>query len=345
MTIPEGGCQIFKGPSAYLRDRPDRRSSLSSALEHIVTASDPGFSDWQWRLSTLPFAFRGLGAYSACDVLNYAFLAAFNAKMEIDLLSNPSQVVALKLMKKLADIYFTRVTQMVESTFSQSTRQMALWKSQMEDHTSDWLRVVLISGVFAGDIYGDHVVSCDGIVSIKHRYNLVRDTLVDICFRYGISVGKEVDVGLGGGRDKPLRPTDMLLYSWFEGLDVCVDLTGSSPLTPHGRMILASVEKGPLVWPTITVDGVTRPKVYTELTPVETIQADCDIKAINIILQGLPTKIYALVSQHRVAKDIWEKIKLLMKGTSLKKQERECKLYDEFDKFTYKKESRYTSTT
>ncbi|GJS81928.1 retrovirus-related pol polyprotein from transposon TNT 1-94 [Tanacetum coccineum] len=106
---------------------------------------------------------------------------------------------------------------------------------------------------------------------------------------------------------------------------------------PHGRMILASVERGPLVWPTITVDGVTRPKQYTELTPVETIQADCDIKAINIILQGLPTEIYALVSQHHVAKDIWEKIKLLMQGTSLTKQERECKLYDEFDKFTYKK--------
>ncbi|GKB17238.1 retrovirus-related pol polyprotein from transposon TNT 1-94 [Tanacetum coccineum] len=93
---------------------------------------------------------------------------------------------------------------------------------------------------------------------------------------------------------------------------------------PHGRMILAFIEKGPLVWPTITVDGVTRPKEYTELTPAETIQADCDIKAINIILQGLPTKIYALVSQHRVAKDIWEKIKLLMQGTSLTKQEREC---------------------
>ncbi|GJS56810.1 hypothetical protein Tco_0651594 [Tanacetum coccineum] len=74
-----------------------------------------------------------------------------------------------------------------------------------------------------------------------------------------------------------------------------------------------------------------------ELTPAEASQAICDIKAINIILQGLPTEIYALVSQHRVAKDLWEKIKLLMQGTSLTKQERECKLYDEFDKFTYKK--------
>ncbi|GJT80441.1 putative reverse transcriptase domain-containing protein [Tanacetum coccineum] len=108
-------------------------------------------------------------------------------------------------------------------------------------------------------------------------------------------------------------------------------------IRPHGRMILASVEKGPLVWPSITEDGVTRLKEYVELTPSEATQADCDIKAINIILQGLPTEIYALVSQHRVAKDLWEKIKLLMQGTSLTKQERECKLYDEFDKFTYKK--------
>ncbi|GJR83549.1 retrovirus-related pol polyprotein from transposon TNT 1-94 [Tanacetum coccineum] len=99
---------------------------------------------------------------------------------------------------------------------------------------------------------------------------------------------------------------------------------------PHGRMILTSVEKGLLVWPTITVDGVTRPKEYTELTPAETIQADCDIKAINIILQGLPTEIYALVSQHRVAKDIWEKIRLLMQGTSLTKQEREFNQQSEF---------------
>ncbi|GJS02851.1 hypothetical protein Tco_0319359 [Tanacetum coccineum] len=59
-------------------------------------------------------------------------------------------------------------------------------------------------------------------------------------------------------------------------------------------MILASVEKGPLVWPSITEDGVTRLKEYVELTPAEAIQADCDIKAINIILQGLPTEIYAL---------------------------------------------------
>ncbi|GKB15417.1 hypothetical protein Tco_0849340, partial [Tanacetum coccineum] len=70
---------------------------------------------------------------------------------------------------------------------------------------------------------------------------------------------------------------------------------------------------------------------------VEAIQADCDVKATNIILQGLPPEVYALVSNHKVAKELWERIQLLMQGTSLTKQERECKLYDEFDKFAYKK--------
>ncbi|GJY68785.1 hypothetical protein Tco_0471767 [Tanacetum coccineum] len=79
----------------------------------------------------------------------------------------------------------------------------------------------------------------------------------------------------------------------------------------HGRMILESVENGPLIWPLIKENRVTQPKKYFELSATEAIQADCDIKATNIILQGQPSEVYAL--------------------------ERECKLYDEFNKFAYKK--------
>ncbi|GJS00672.1 hypothetical protein Tco_0317180 [Tanacetum coccineum] len=102
-------------------------------------------------------------------------------------------------------------------------------------------------------------------------------------------------------------------------------------------MILESFENGPLIWPTIEENRVTGPKKSSELSPMEAIQADCDVKATNIILQGLPPEVYALVSNHKVAKELWERIQLLMQGTSLTKQERECKLYDEFDKFAYKK--------
>nr|GEW89518.1 hypothetical protein [Tanacetum cinerariifolium] len=106
----------------------------------------------------------------------------------------------------------------------------------------------------------------------------------------------------------------------------------------HERMILEYVKNGPLLWTTIEENGVTRLKKYSELSTTEAIQADCDVKATNIILQGLPPKVYALVSTHKVVKELWERIQMLMQGTSLIKQERECKLHDEFDKFSYRKE-------
>nr|GEU53398.1 hypothetical protein [Tanacetum cinerariifolium] len=64
----------------------------------------------------------------------------------------------------------------------------------------------------------------------------------------------------------------------------------------HDRMILESVEHGPLLWPTVEEDRVTRLKKYSEFT-------------------------------HKVAKELWERIQMPMQGTSLTKQEKECKLY------------------
>ncbi|GKF30511.1 hypothetical protein Tco_0100309, partial [Tanacetum coccineum] len=81
-----------------------------------------------------------------------------------------------------------------------------------------------------------------------------------------------------GGDNKPSMLEKHLYDSWKSKMELYM------MNRPYGRMILASVEKGPLVWPSITMDGVTRLKEYTELTPAEAIQADCDIKAINIIL-------------------------------------------------------------
>ncbi|GJU04310.1 hypothetical protein Tco_1114648 [Tanacetum coccineum] len=80
----------------------------------------------------------------------------------------------------------------------------------------------------------------------------------------------------------------------------------------HERMILELVENGPLIWPTFEENGVTRTKKYAELSAAEKIQVDYDMKATNIILQGLPADIYSLVNHHRVAKDLWERFQLLM---------------------------------
>nr|GEV03610.1 putative reverse transcriptase, RNA-dependent DNA polymerase [Tanacetum cinerariifolium] len=68
----------------------------------------------------------------------------------------------------------------------------------------------------------------------------------------------------------------------------------------HERMILEFVKNDPLLWPTVEENGAT-----------------------NIILQGLPPEAYALLSNHKVAKELWERIQMLLQGTSLTKQERE----------------------
>ncbi|GJT65551.1 hypothetical protein Tco_1017031 [Tanacetum coccineum] len=59
--------------------------------------------------------------------------------------------------------------------------------------------------------------------------------------------------------------------------------------------------------------------------------------ATNIVLQGLPLDVYAIVNHHKVAKEIWDRVKLLMQGTKLSLQEKECKLYEEFDNFSFVK--------
>nr|GEX85852.1 hypothetical protein [Tanacetum cinerariifolium] len=112
----------------------------------------------------------------------------------------------------------------------------------------------------------------------------------------------------------------------------------------HGRMILESVENGPLLWPTVEENGVTQLKKHSELSATEAIQADCDVKATNIILQGLSLEVYALVSTHKVSIELWERIQMLMQDTSLTKQERECKL-STFLGCTSSDEQVYLSTT
>nr|GEU65455.1 hypothetical protein [Tanacetum cinerariifolium] len=102
----------------------------------------------------------------------------------------------------------------------------------------------------------------------------------------------------------------------------------------HGRMMLDSTDNGLLVYPTVEENGQTRPMKYFKLTEAQNLQDDFDVQATNIIFHGLPPDVYALVNHQEVAKDIWDRVKLLMKGTELSYQERKCILYNLFDKMT-----------
>ncbi|GKB10450.1 hypothetical protein Tco_0844373 [Tanacetum coccineum] len=115
-----------------------------------------------------------------------------------------------------------------------------------------------------------------------------------------------------------LEIVDHVIYKWENDLD-----SDSKQLST-------------LLWPTIVQeDGTTRKKTYAKLSANEKLQDDCDCKATNIVLQGLPSDVYAIVNHHKVAKEIWDRVKLLMQGTKLSLQEKECKLNDEFDKFSF----------
>ncbi|GJR38884.1 hypothetical protein Tco_1402804 [Tanacetum coccineum] len=71
----------------------------------------------------------------------------------------------------------------------------------------------------------------------------------------------------------------------------------------NGKMIHDSFLNGPLDWGTIKVNGVTRAKTYEELSEKEKLQVDYDLKATNIVLQGLPPDAYSLVNHHNMAKE------------------------------------------
>ena len=134
-----------------------------------------------------------------------------------------------------------------------------------------------------------------------------------------------------GASHKPPQLDKDLYDQWKSRIEIYIKAQ------PNGRRIWNSVVNGPMPWPTITENGTTRDKEFWELDATELLRDSCDNSAINIILQGVPPEIYDLVSQHKSAKEVWEKIELLMQGTSLSKQERECRLYDEFERFTFQK--------
>ncbi|GJY52289.1 hypothetical protein Tco_0443136 [Tanacetum coccineum] len=108
----------------------------------------------------------------------------------------------------------------------------------------------------------------------------------------------------------------------------------------NGKLIIDSVLNGPFKYGTVTVPGTqttpatVRDKTYDELTYAEKLHESYDIKATNIVLQGLPQDIYNMVNHHEEAKHIWDRVKLLIEGSTILLQERESKLYDDFDIFT-----------
>nr|GEZ90417.1 integrase, catalytic region, zinc finger, CCHC-type, peptidase aspartic, catalytic [Tanacetum cinerariifolium] len=84
--------------------------------------------------------------------------------------------------------------------------------------------------------------------------------------------------------------------------------------------------------------GPERPHVYSDLNSEERDWYNPDIRATNILLQGLPKDIYTFINHYTDAKDIWDNVKMLLEGSELTKEDRESQLYDDFEHFRQHKE-------
>ncbi|GJY00466.1 hypothetical protein Tco_0357484 [Tanacetum coccineum] len=76
-------------------------------------------------------------------------------------------------------------------------------------------------------------------------------------------------------------------------------------------MLIDSIEKGPyklakeiIVKATDGVTEITCEQIHDDLAPKERLRYDSDIKAVNIILLGLPADIYTLINHYQTAKGI-----------------------------------------
>ncbi|GJX43488.1 hypothetical protein Tco_0260164 [Tanacetum coccineum] len=66
---------------------------------------------------------------------------------------------------------------------------------------------------------------------------------------------------------------------------------------------------------TYGVTDIRRAERLEDLKGDDKLRYDSDIKAVNILLLGLPIDIYTLINHYQTAKEIWDHVKELMEGT------------------------------
>nr|GEU64286.1 hypothetical protein [Tanacetum cinerariifolium] len=66
-----------------------------------------------------------------------------------------------------------------------------------------------------------------------------------------------------------------------------------------------------------------------ELTENDIKRMDADDQAIQTILLGLPEDVYAAIDSCETAKEIWERVRQMMKGSDIGEHEKKAKLFNE----------------
>ncbi|GJS03758.1 retrovirus-related pol polyprotein from transposon TNT 1-94 [Tanacetum coccineum] len=63
--------------------------------------------------------------------------------------------------------------------------------------------------------------------------------------------------------------------------------------------------------------GPKQAQIYSNLSPEDKDRYNADIRATNILFQGLPKDIYTLINYYTDAKDIWDNVKMLLEGETI----------------------------
>nr|GEY29002.1 integrase, catalytic region, zinc finger, CCHC-type, peptidase aspartic, catalytic [Tanacetum cinerariifolium] len=101
----------------------------------------------------------------------------------------------------------------------------------------------------------------------------------------------------------------------------------------HEEYILQSIDEGPFKMGRCRdeiASGTDAPyldleqdRVVADLSQLEKDRLKADIRLTNILLQGLPRDIYKLSNNNTDAKDNWDNVKMLLKGSELTKDDLE----------------------
>nr|GEW39391.1 hypothetical protein [Tanacetum cinerariifolium] len=113
---------------------------------------------------------------------------------------------------------------------------------------------------------------------------------------------------------------------------------------PNGKMIVDFIKNGPYVRRMIATPGEPylpvpvsesfHEQTDEELTENDIKRMDVDDQVIQTILLSLPEDVYATVDSCETTKEIWKRVRQMMKGSDIGEQEKKAKLFNEWENFT-----------
>ncbi|GJZ17937.1 retrovirus-related pol polyprotein from transposon TNT 1-94, partial [Tanacetum coccineum] len=101
------------------------------------------------------------------------------------------------------------------------------------------------------------------------------------------------------------------------------------------KWLLKALEDGPYVFRNITPTGSTLPRLQDveDLQGDDLLYYDAEMELTNMILLSIPNEIYNSVDSCKTAKEMWDRVERLMRGTIQNQVDRETRFTNEFDQF------------